>query len=102
MAVTKKRIIDILKTIPDPELGISIWDLGLVYDVGIDPKTGDVRLLMTLTSIGCPLFATIETVVREKLEGVRGLGTLTVDLTFDPPWTMDKMSDEAKAQLGLL
>lgn len=100
--VTKTAVVEVLKTIPDPELGISLWDLGLVYGVEVDGKAGSVRIVMTLTSIGCPLFSTIEGVVREKLEPLSGVKTVTVDLTFDPPWTMEKMTDEAKAQLGLL
>ena len=97
--VTKEQIGAVLKTIPDPELGISIWDLGLIYDMDIDDK-GNVHIVMTLTSIGCPLFGTIQRVIEEGLKEIKGVKTGTVDLTFEPPWSMDKMTPEAKAQLG--
>ena len=85
----------------DPELNISIVDLGLVYK--IDLKSSDaVKITMTLTTIGCPLFSLIEQEIKSKL---KELGyaekNLTLELTFDPPWSMDKMSERAKAMLGI-
>jgi metal-sulfur cluster biosynthetic enzyme len=100
--VTKESIIEVLKTIPDPELNVSIWDLGLVYEVELNEETGDVRVVMTLTSMGCPLFSTIETLVTEKLKEVGVTGNVLIELTFEPPWSMEKMSEEGKAQLGLI
>jgi metal-sulfur cluster biosynthetic enzyme len=97
---TKKQIEDILKTIPDPEIGVSILDLGLVYDVSVDGKSGVVRVLMTLTSIGCPLFDQIAIPMRSAIKKLDGVTKVDIDLTFDPPWSPEKMSDEAKAQLG--
>ncbi|MCL4360601.1 metal-sulfur cluster assembly factor [Patescibacteria group bacterium] len=98
----KQAISDALKSIPDPEIGVSIVDLGLIYDIGIDEKRGNVRVLMTLTSIGCPLFDLIATPIRDALEKLPGVKSVEVDLTFEPPWTMDRMSKEAKEQLGFI
>ena len=98
--VTKSAIDKILKSIPDPEIGVSLWDLGLIYTIDIDKKTGKVEILMTLTTVGCPLFEQIAGPIREavgKLKGVTGVELL---LTFEPPWTVDRMSKEGKMQLG--
>jgi len=88
-----------LKNVPDPELGISIVDLGLVYDTKIDKK-GNVEVLMTLTTMGCPLFDLIAEPVRAQLKKLEGVKTVDVQLTFEPPWSPDKMSEEAKVKLG--
>ncbi len=97
---TKQQIEKILKTIPDPEIGVSLWDLGLIYEIGIDKKEGVVRILMTLTTIGCPLFDLIAGPIREEVGKLPGVKKVDVELTFEPPWSMDRMSEEAKAQLG--
>ncbi len=97
---TKKRIETVLKTIPDPELGISIYDLGLIYGIDVDGKTGVVRILMTLTTIGCPLFDHIAGPIREKIGSLKGVKRVDVDLTFEPPWNLDRMSKEARIELG--
>ena len=96
--VTKKQVEKILDSIPDPELGISILQLGLIYDIQI--KDTDVRIVMTLTSIGCPLFDHIAGPIRERLGKVKGVKRIDIDLTFEPPWSPDTMSKEAKMQLG--
>ena len=99
MNVTEKQIMDKLDEVFDPELHVSIVDLGLIYKVTIDEK---VTITMTLTTIGCPLSATIEADVKGKM---KELGVdeskVIVDITFDPPWSMDKMSENAKATLGI-
>lgn len=100
--VTKQQIEDVLKTIPDPEIGVSLWELGLIYDIGIDKKTGTVRILMTLTTIGCPLFDLIANPIKEAVGKLPGVKKVDVDLTFEPPWTMDRMTEEAKQQLGVV
>ncbi len=97
--ITKKQVEKILDDIPDPEIGISILQLGLVYDVTVD-KDNNVRILMTLTSIGCPLFDHIAGPIRENLGALKGIGRIDIDLTFEPPWSPDRMSAEAKMQLG--
>ena len=88
-----------LKEVNDPELNISIVDLGLVYNVEV-AKTG-VVVTMTLTTIGCPLFSLIEQEIYNKLHTI-GLSNVKITLTFDPPWTMEKMSEKAKAKLGII
>ena len=100
--VTKKEIETVLKTIPDPELGISVLDLGLIYGTEIDAKTGTVTVIMTLTSIGCPLYSLIADPIKEKIAGLPGVKKVHVELTFEPPWTLDRMSKDAKIQLGML
>jgi metal-sulfur cluster biosynthetic enzyme len=89
-----------LKTVLDPELFISIVDLGLVYDVSLSDE-GVVRVLMTLTTIGCPLFDTIQDEIRKKILAVPGVTDITIELTFDPPWDYSKMSPTARAELGV-
>ncbi len=100
--VTKKDIEIVLKDIPDPEIGVSIWDLGLIYGITVDGKKGYVRILMTLTSLGCPLFEQIDAPIRQAVGKLKGVKTIDVDLTFEPPWTMDRMSEEGKAKMGFL
>lgn len=98
--VTKKDIIKVLKTIPDPEINVSLWDLGLIYKITVRNR-GVVTILMTLTSIGCPLFTTMQTEIEKKVKEIKGVTSVTVDLTFEPPWTVDKMSKYARDQLGM-
>ncbi len=87
-----------LKRVIDPELGLNIVDLGLIYDIRIDQ--GDVEIELTLTSPGCPLAPLIDKMVRESVSQVPGVKEVYIDLVWDPPWTMDLMSDEARAELG--
>jgi len=100
MKITTKQIISRLTEVMDPELNISIVDLGLVYSTKI--VKNKVKIIMTLTTIGCPLFSQIEAEIKDK---VRELGVkdedISLELTFDPPWSMDKMSKKAKAMLGI-
>lgn len=94
----KNQIIKVLKTIPDPELGISIYDLGLIYEVNI--KTDVVEILMTLTSMGCPLFDMMAVPIREKIQEIPGVRKVEIELTFEPAWTVEKMSRGARKKLG--
>jgi len=100
MPITKKIILNKLEEVLDPELNISIVDLGLIYDVEI--KKTKVKILMTLTTIGCPLISMIESDIKNKLTT---LGfkedDVEIELTFDPPWSIDKMSEKAKALLSI-
>ena len=100
--VTKKQIEEVLKIIPDPEIGVSLWDLGLIYGISIDKKTGNVTVKMTLTTIGCPLFSLISEPIKREVGKISGVKGVEVDLTFDPPWNPDRMSKEAKQQLGFM
>ena len=98
--ITKKQIEAVLATIPDPEIGVSIWDLGLIYDITI--HNGAVIIRMTLTTLGCPLFDLIAGPIKEEVGKISGVKTVDVELTFDPPWSMDRVSPKAKEQLGLI
>lgn len=94
-------IIEALKTIFDPEIPINIYDLGLIYEVIVSDDK-DVYVQMTLTSPNCPVAESLPMEVNEKILPVPGVKSVEVDLTFDPPWDEDKLSDEAKLELGLL
>lgn len=98
---TKNDIEEILKNIPDPEIGISLFELGLIYNIEIDEIKKAVTITMTLTTIGCPLFNLISDPIKEKIGELDGVKDVIVDLTFEPPWNIDKMSEEARMQLGL-
>lgn len=100
MKLTAKQIRDKLTEVMDPELNISIVDLGLVYGTKITKNK--IKVIMTLTTIGCPLFSLIETQVKDKIKelGIKE-NDITLELTFDPPWSMEKMSKKAKAMLGI-
>jgi FeS assembly SUF system protein len=97
--VTMEDIVKALKECYDPEIPVNVWDLGLIYDVNVD---GDkVHVKMTLTAPGCPMHAFISKEVREKLQSVSGVKEASVEVVWDPPWSPDKMSPEAKVQLGI-
>lgn len=100
MKLLKKRVISKLSEVLDPELNISIVDLGLIYDVKVEKSK--VKIIMTLTTAGCPLISMIEDEIKNKLEEI-GLKKerVVIDLTFDPPWSMEKMSKKAKTMLGI-
>ncbi|MFN4212758.1 MAG: metal-sulfur cluster assembly factor [Microgenomates group bacterium] len=103
--ITKKQIKEKLEEVMDPELNISIIDLGLVYDISIkenNKKPPLVKIVMTLTTIGCPLITIIEEEIKNKLNELSiPSDKIIVELTFDPPWSMEKMSPKAKALLGI-
>ena len=99
---TNKQIEDILRSIPDPEIGVSLWDLGLIYAIRIDKKTGIVFIKMTLTTIGCPLFHLIAEPIKTQVGTLRGVKGVEVELTFDPPWNTERMSNVAKQLLGFM
>lgn len=93
-------VIEVLKTIYDPEIPVNIYDLGLVYQIEVEGK--DVRILMTLTSPNCPVAESLLEDVLEKVKGIEGIDNVEVNLTFDPVWSKDNLSEEAKLELGLL
>ncbi|NCN58393.1 aromatic ring hydroxylase [Candidatus Roizmanbacteria bacterium CG22_combo_CG10-13_8_21_14_all_38_20] len=98
--MTKGDITKILKTIPDPELGVSIYDLGLIYDIKI--KGTKVTVVMTLTTMGCPLFSEISDPIKNRVGNLKGVSEVKIELTFDPLWEPDKMSKKAKLELGFV
>ncbi len=94
------RIIQALKGIIDPEVGISLYDLGLFYSIDADEE-GKVTIKMTLTAVGCPLQQRFVEEVREKVSQVEGVKAVDVELVFDPPWNPSMMSEEAKKRFGI-
>lgn len=100
VAFTRDDVREGLKSVYDPEIGINIVDLGLVYDAEIS-ENGDVLVTMTLTSLGCPLGPVIVQEVQNALKDLEGIGEIDVKLVWSPPWSPDMMSDEAKDELGI-
>ena len=96
-----EKIVKVLKTIFDPEIPVDIYELGLIYDVLVN-EDNEVRILMTLTSPNCPVAETLPVEVEEKVRSIDEIKDVEVEITFDPPWTQDLMSEEAKLELGLL
>ncbi|MCL6266771.1 iron-sulfur cluster assembly protein [Flagellimonas myxillae] len=96
-----EKIVGVLKTIYDPEIPVDIYELGLIYDVFVN-EDYDVKILMTLTTPNCPVAETLPVEVEEKVKSLDILKDVEVEITFDPPWTQDLMSEEAKLELGLL
>ena len=96
------RIVDVLKTVYDPEIPVNIYDLGLIYKIDFNPKDGSLDIDMTLTAPGCPLADYIIEDVRQKVLGVEEVKTAQINLVFEPEWNQDMMSEEAKADLGFI
>ena len=95
---TKEEVTEALRQVEDPELGMDIVDLGLLYDVEVED--GKVKVVHTLTSMGCPVGPMIQQQIDEVTRTVPGVEEVEVELTWDPPWTPDKMSEDAKFILG--
>lgn len=96
-----EKIVRVLKTIYDPEIPVDIYELGLIYDVFVN-EDQEVKILMTLTSPNCPVAETLPEEVREKVKSLDAVTDVEMELTFDPPWSQDLMSEEAKLELGML
>jgi FeS assembly SUF system protein len=96
-----EKIVKELKSIFDPEIPVDIYELGLIYDVFVN-EDNEVKILMTLTSPNCPVAETLPQEVQEKIKSIDEVKTAEVEITFDPPWTRDLMSEEAKLELGFL
>ncbi|GAB6012838.1 metal-sulfur cluster assembly factor [Viscerimonas tarda] len=97
----EEDIVRMLKTVYDPEIPVNIYDLGLIYNVDVSDNA-DVTVTMTLTAPNCPAADFIVDDVRFKLESIQGIRNVVVNLTFEPEWNKDMMSDEAKLDLGFL
>jgi len=96
----EEKIVEVLKTVYDPEIPVNIYDLGLIYR--IETNDGNVEIDMTLTTPSCPMADFIIEDVRMKVEGIAGVKKLTLNLVFEPEWTHNSLSDEVKLELGLL
>lgn len=101
IAKTGDSIIETLKTVYDPEIPVDIYELGLVYDVQISDE-GDVKVVMTLTTPNCPVAESLPAEVKDKVAAVEGVKNVELELTFEPSWNKDMMSEEAKFELGIL
>lgn len=96
-----EEIVKILKTIYDPEIPVDIYELGLIYDVMVNTDY-EVKILMTLTSPNCPVAESLPQEVEQKIKAIDIVKGAEVEITFDPPWSKDLMSEEAKLELGML
>ena len=96
-----ENIVEALRGVYDPEIPVNIYDLGLIYKVDIS-DSGTVNIDMTLTAPGCPVAETFPGIVEQTVESVDGVTEAHVELVWDPPWTMDKMTEEARLELGLM
>ena len=95
-----QKLVAALKTVYDPEIPVDIYELGLIYKVDVADNM-DVAVDMTLTAPNCPVAGEMPSMVKAALEGVEGIGAVTVNMTFDPPWTPERMSEEAKLELNM-
>ena len=101
MRELKEKIVSEIKKIYDPEIPVNIYELGLIYDVFVN-EDFDATVLMTLPSPNCPVAESLPAEVKEKVKSIKGINQVEVEMTFDPPWTKDLMSEEAKLELGFL
>ena len=98
----KADVVSVLRSIYDPEIPVDIYELGLIYDLEVDEDSSDVRVLMTLTTPMCPVAETMPGEVESRLRDIEGVGEVTVDLTWEPPWGPERMTEAAKLELGML
>jgi len=101
MQTIGEEVVGVLCNIFDPEIPVDIYELGLIYDVFVNEKN-DAKILMTLTSPNCPVAESLPVEIEDKVKSLKEINTAEVEITFDPTWTQDMMSDEAKLELGML
>ena len=97
----ENRIIEVIKTIYDPEIPVNIYELGLIYDVNVNDENM-VKILMTLTTPNCPVAESLPQEVKDKVKSLDQVSDVELEMTFDPPWNKELRSDEAKLDLGFL
>lgn len=100
-ATLKEAVVEKIKTVYDPEIPVNIFELGLIYEVNVYP-VNNVFVNMTLTSPSCPSAQELPEEVRSKVKSIEGVNDVNVEITFDPPWTQDMMSEVAKLELGYM
>ena len=100
-AELRERIIEQIKTVYDPEIPVDVYELGLIYEIKIFP-VNNVYVLMTLTSPSCPSAGTLPGEVEQKIRAIEGIADVQLELTFDPAYTQDMMSEEARLELGFM
>lgn len=98
----EEELIKVLRTVYDPEIPVNVYDLGLIYDIDVDEETKHVTILMTFTSPNCPMADFILEDAKMKVESVRGVSGATINITFEPEWSKEMMSEEALLELGFL
>jgi FeS assembly SUF system protein len=96
-----QRVIDTIKTCYDPEIPVDIWELGLIYEINLDEEN-NLKVVMTLTSPSCPVAETLPPEVENKLREVEGIRSAKIELTFEPPWEKEMMSEVAQLELGFI
>ena len=101
MNILREQVIDQIRTVFDPEISVNVYELGLIYDVDIDEDM-EVQINMTLTSAACPAAQSLPAEVEFKAAQVDGISGAKVTIVWEPPWTMDSMSEECKLELGIL
>lgn len=94
-------VVEALHTVYDPEIPVDIYELGLIYDISIDPS-GDVAIKMTLTAPGCPVAGSMPDMVKDAVGAVESVGKIDVELVWDPPWDRERMSETAQLALGMI
>jgi len=99
MAIDKNKIIETLKTVYDPEIPVNVYDLGLIYEINVN-ENDEVKIVMTLTAPGCPLAEQLPEQVKQAVAAVQGVKSVWVELTFDPVWTPERLSEEARILLN--
>ncbi|MDX1903104.1 MAG: DUF59 domain-containing protein [Thermonemataceae bacterium] len=97
----KEKVIEAIKTVYDPEIPVDVWELGLIYDIKIFP-INNIFIQMTLTSPSCPSAEHLPQEVKDKIKAIEGVNEVELDLTFDPPYTTEMMSEVAKLELGFM
>ncbi len=100
-SILESEVIEAIRTVYDPELPVNVYDLGLIYDVSVDDER-KAKVLMTLTSPACPVAEILPGQVEEAVRTMAGVSDVEVELTWDPPFTIDRIPDEVKLELGLL
>jgi len=97
----REKVLQAIKTVFDPEIPVDIYELGLIYEISVYP-VNNVYILMTLTSPACPSAETIPSEVEQKVRAIESIGDVKVEVTFDPPYTQDMMSEAARLELGFM
>ena len=97
----EQKVISVLETVYDPEIPVNIYELGLVYNIKLE-DSGDVDIMMTLTSPACPVAESLPGEVKQKVKSIEGINEVNINLVWEPPWNKDMMSEEAKLNLGFL
>ena len=98
-AALEEAVVEVIKTVYDPEIPVNIWELGLIYSLEVEPE-GNVRIAMTLTSPACPVAETLPPEVQGKVAEVPGVRSAVVEVIWDPPWGPEMMSEAAQLELG--